>query len=69
MELVVSIRVIICVVIICVVIIYVVSCCVDITEILFRDIADDIARYLCRGWYTKDELGMVCVGDSWIESS
>ena len=35
----------------------------------FRDIADDIACCLCRGWYTKDELGLVFVGDSWIESS
>ena len=35
----------------------------------FRDIADDITRCLRRGWYTKDELGMVGVGDSWIESN
>ena len=34
----------------------------------FRDIADDIARRR-HGWTTKDELGMVGVGESWIESN
>ena len=31
---------------------------------IFRDIADDITRCLRHGWYTKDEFGMVGVGDS-----
>jgi len=35
----------------------------------FLDVANDIARCLRRGWYSKDELGMVGVGDSWIESN
>ena len=35
----------------------------------FRDIADDTARRCCHGWVTKDELGIVGVGESWIESN
>ena len=35
----------------------------------FRDIADDIARHRRHGWTTKDELGIVGVGESWIESN
>jgi len=36
---------------------------------IFRDIADDTARRCCHGWVTKDELGIVGVGESWIESN
>ena len=32
------------------------------------DIADDIAC-CCHGWITKNELGIVGVGESWIESN
>ena len=35
----------------------------------FLDVANDIVRCLRHGWYSKDELGMVGVGDSWIESN
>ena len=35
----------------------------------FRDIADDIARHCPHGWITKDELRIVGVGESWIESN
>ena len=35
----------------------------------FRDIADDIARCRRHGWITKDELGIIGVGESWIESN
>mmetsp|Transcript_62509 Transcript_62509/g.69937 ORF Transcript_62509/g.69937 Transcript_62509/m.69937 type:complete len:81 (-) Transcript_62509:31-273(-) len=34
---------------------------------IFCDIADDIAHCCCHGWITKDELGMIGVGESWIE--
>ena len=35
----------------------------------FCDIADDIACRRRHGWTTKDELEIVGVGESWIESN
>ena len=47
----------------------VLSVVVVLDENTFFDVANDIARCLRCGWYSKDELGLVCVGYSWIESS
>ena len=32
-------------------------------------VAEDIACRRCHGWITKDKLGIVGVGESWIESN
>jgi len=47
----------------------VLSAVVVLDKNTFLDVANDIARSLRRGWYSKDELGMVGVGNSWIESN